>query len=180
MTGSASATILSPGANRLRDRDHDRPRGEPTPQAAAFQCLPSAERRQSDRQIARPFQERKRNRHVRRQPEGAAEQYICSLLNSNRVGYREGDGADRVEQALDQQHRRKIERSAGEAKRNPDLERTSNPAGEMKKKANPQAGSAPIGAAELGMNRGGTGGGPVGPAAPDCTSCACSSRSASR
>src|SRR6516225_6737927 len=149
MTGSASVTILSPNAGRLRDRNHGRPRGEAAPQPATFERLPSAERRHSDHQIARPLQQRKCEAYLRRQSEGAADQYIGSFLNANRVGYREGNGADRVEHALDHQRDGEVEGSAGEAERDPNLERARHPTDEVKKEAATQAGSATMDMAEL-------------------------------
>src|SRR6516165_12725800 len=127
MTGSASATIISACPNRLRHRERYEPRGESAPQAAAFERLPKTERRQSDCQIARPLQQRKCEPHLRRQSEGAADQYIGSLLDANRVGYRKGNGADRVEQALDHQYYGEVEGSAGEAECHPNFERASHP-----------------------------------------------------
>src|SRR6516225_1436633 len=168
MTGSASATILSTCTNRLRRREYHEPRGEAAPQAVAFERLPNAERRQSDCQIARPLQQRKCEPHLGCQSEGAAEQYIGSLLDANRVGDRKGNGADRIEQALDHQHDSEIERPAGEAECDPNFERAGHPTGEVKQEAYPQAGAAPMDMAELDVNGSGTGGGPVSPAAPEC------------
>src|SRR6516165_4945830 len=153
MTGSASATILSACPNRLRHRECYESRGEAAPQAAAFERLPKTERRQSDCQIARPLQQRKCEPHLRRQSEGAAEQYIGSLLDANRVGDRERDRADRIEQALDHQHDGEVERPAGEAECDPNFKRARHPAGEVKYKASPQAGAAPMDTAELDVNR---------------------------
>src|SRR6516164_10407141 len=99
MTGSASVTVFSAHTSRLRNGERDGPWGEAAQQAAAFERLPKAERRQSDCQIARPLQQRKCERHLGCQSEGAAEQYIGSLLDANRVGDRKGNGADRIEQA---------------------------------------------------------------------------------
>src|SRR6516164_284727 len=169
MTGSASATIFSACPNRLRHRECHEPRNETAPQAAAFEGLPNAERWQSYCQIARPLQQGKCEPHLRRQSKGAAEQYIGSFLNANCVGYREGDGADCVEQALDHQDDGEIERAAGEAECEPDLKRARHPADEMKKKAAPYAGSASMDMPELDVTRGGAGSGAVCPAAAERT-----------
>src|SRR5262249_14593915 len=92
MTGSASATILSQPATGLRSRQRDvadgrrdgRPRNriglvpgcDAAPQATAFDGLPNAERRQADCEIACPLQQREREPHFRRKPEGGAQQDI--------------------------------------------------------------------------------------------------------
>src|SRR6516225_10915971 len=170
MTGSASATILSTCTNRLRRREYHEPRGEAAPQAVAFERLPNAERRQSDCQIARPLQQRKCEPHLGCQSEGAAEQYIGSLLDANRVGYRKGNGADRVEQALDHQYYGEVEGSAGEAECHPNFERARHPTGKVKKEAAAYAGSTTMDMPELDVNRGGAGGGAICPAAPECAS----------
>src|SRR4029077_21230695 len=137
MTGSASATILSACTNRLRHRECSEPRGEAAPQAPSLKRLPSPQRWQSNRQIACAFQQRKCYGHLRRQPKGAAEQYIGSLFNANRRRNRTGDGADRIEQALDHKHCGEVKPPACKAKGDPNLNSACHPAGEVKKEALP-------------------------------------------
>src|SRR2546429_9878663 len=102
--------IFSSCATRFRDRERAGPRRKAPPQTTAFHGLPYAERRQANRQIARPFQQRQGKRHLRGKPKGGTEDNIGPLLYADSVGYRKGDGPDRVEEALDHNDRRASER----------------------------------------------------------------------
>src|ERR1700730_15398326 len=97
MRGSALAMIFSHRANRFRDRVRIGSRRQAAPQATAFNDLPRAERRQADRQIARPLQELEGKRHLRCKPKCSTENYIGSLLHPDSVWDRKGDGADGIE-----------------------------------------------------------------------------------
>src|ERR1700736_2907143 len=75
-----------------------------------------------------PASEREGKCHLRCKPKGSTEYNIGPLLYPDRVGDREGDGTDSIEQALDHDDRREIERGAGEAQGDPNLDRQTRAA----------------------------------------------------
>src|SRR3984893_7631473 len=160
------APVVSTGVS-IFGRPNAPAAGDASPQLSAFEELPRNERRHTDRQIARPLQEREGERRLRRQTKAGAEQNIGSFLDSDRIRNGKSDAACRIQQTLDHQYRSEIERGASKAQRDPGFQRTGDPADEMEHKAGSRSPPPAVDGGQRGMESRRAGSRLIGPAAAE-------------